>query len=339
MELYKRPNSPYWWASFTVNGEKVRFSTKRKLNDKAGAKAVMSKEYQERLNSTQLGQKPEITLEEAFQITLDEVEGQTYRVYRTQRDKLLRFFPKGKRASSVSQADIEKLLAQRRKENVKGNTLRCEFKFLRRALNRVMLTHKVNTDLAWPTIKGFTKTRYLSEAEERAVLDHLKAGETITDAKAHDLAVFLLDTGMRLREAVELDWMDIDMTNRRINVFRPKTQTISTLPISNRVHDMLGRKTNQPAPFVKYEWAIKRLGEAINRECNTSQKVIEQRGKATIHTLRDTFASRLLQRGLSLQKVSKLLGHSTITQTAKYAHLSTSSVMEEAEQLLNGGPS
>jgi site-specific recombinase XerD len=98
---------------------------------------------------------------------------------------------------------------------------------------------------------------------------------------------------------------------------------------------MLQRKKNQPTPFVKFEWAIRRLAEAIDVECNTSKRVIDQRGKATVHTLRDTFASKLLQRGLSLQKVSKLLGHSTIVQTMKYAHLEVSSVLDEAGSLLD----
>jgi integrase len=41
--------------------------------------------------------------------------------------------------------------------------------------------------------------------------------------------------------------------------------------------------------------------------------------RATPHSLRHTFASRLLQAGVSLAKVSKLLGHSSIAMTARFA--------------------
>jgi integrase len=202
-------------------------------------------------------------------------------------------------------------------------------------LSRVKQTQKVNNDLAWPNIKGFTKTRYLSKAEENAVLERLQAGDRVTDAKAYDLCIILLDTGLRLMEAVELTWADIDLTNRTIEVFRPKTGIVSTVPISNRAHEILSRKTNQPAPFEKMEWAIKHLRKVISEECNQSKRVIDQRGKATVHTLRDTFASRLLQQGMSLHKLSKLLGHTTITQTTKYAQLENLDVVNEAREMMD----
>ena len=40
--------------------------------------------------------------------------------------------------------------------------------------------------------------------------------------------------------------------------------------------------------------------------------LIEKKGKATPHSLRDTFATRLVRRNMSLYKVSKLLGHATM---------------------------
>lgn len=48
------------------------------------------------------------------------------------------------------------------------------------------------------------------------------------------------------------------------------------------------------------------------------------------HALRHTFASRMLQAGVSLAKVSKLLGHASIAMTARYAHLADAALHEEA---------
>jgi site-specific recombinase XerD len=62
----------------------------------------------------------------------------------------------------------------------------------------------------------------------------------------------------------------------------------------------------------------------------------EKGGKVTIHTLRHTFASRLVQAGVSLAKVSKLLGHSSVMTTEIYAHLAPNEVSEEAVVVLNG---
>ncbi|MGH8594241.1 MAG: tyrosine-type recombinase/integrase [Gammaproteobacteria bacterium] len=50
----------------------------------------------------------------------------------------------------------------------------------------------------------------------------------------------------------------------------------------------------------------------------------------------ETYGSRLVQAGVSLAKVSKLLGHSSVTTTEIYAHLAPNEVSEEAMMVLNG---
>ena len=69
---------------------------------------------------------------------------------------------------------------------------------------------------------------------------------------------------------------------------------------------------------------------------NNDDVISEKGGKVTIHTLRHTFATRLVQNGVSLAKVSKLLGHASITTTEIYAHLAPNEASEEAMRVLNG---
>jgi hypothetical protein len=58
-------------------------------------------------------------------------------------------------------------------------------------------------------------------------------------------------------------------------------------------------------------------------------------GKVTTHTLRHTFV-RLVQAGVSLAKVSKVLGQSSVTTMEIYAHLAPNEISEEATNVLNG---
>jgi site-specific recombinase XerD len=54
----------------------------------------------------------------------------------------------------------------------------------------------------------------------------------------------------------------------------------------------------------------------------------------TWHTLRHTFASRLVMAGVGLKEVQDLMGHKTISMTARYAHLSPEHKLTALETLV-----
>jgi len=54
----------------------------------------------------------------------------------------------------------------------------------------------------------------------------------------------------------------------------------------------------------------------------------------TWHTLRHTFASRLVMAGVDLKTVQELMGHKTIAMTARYAHLSPEHKLSALERLV-----
>jgi site-specific recombinase XerD len=57
----------------------------------------------------------------------------------------------------------------------------------------------------------------------------------------------------------------------------------------------------------------------------------------TWHTLRHTFASRLVMAGVDLKTVQELMGHKTIAMTARYAHLSPEHKLSALERLVPAG--
>jgi integrase len=357
MNLYKKSGSPFWWMDFTVNGERFQKSTKRGHKDKAGATKVMSDLYQQKLNEVQFGAKSEMTLKEAMDRTVRSVEGKTSAIYAGCRDSLLglgyyddlgRWALDGSRSmSSLKQRDLTDHRTNRRGETTRrgdlmaANSINIEVRFLRRVYShcRDDLDVSVPPKLKFVQLEPFEKTRYLSWPEEAEVLRRLEHSPLGREAyhKAKDLYVLLVDTGISLMEGVHLRWQQCDLMKMQIEIRRIKTGVSCLTPISNRVWEILKRRHNQPSPFLEMTRAVRVLREVISEVCNTDEREVEERGAATIHSLRDTFATRQLALGMTLHEIAKIIGHTNTTMTRKYAHLETASVVDRARANLNSG--
>jgi integrase len=129
-----------------------------------------------------------------------------------------------------------------------------------------------------------------------------------------------LNTGSRIGEIFSLRWQNVDLERNLITVFSPKTQKTQLIPINAEVRRVL-----------EY-WALGRKSEFVFYNHETGKPLVDLSAglelackKAGItgvtwHTLRHTFASRLLERGVDIMTVKELLGHSTVTVTMRYTH-------------------
>lgn len=349
MQLYKRGQSSFWWYSFNIDGETVRASTKRPLTDKAGAKRFMASEYERLMNVGQFGQKPETTLAEAFDRVIAQVRSveKTRLSYELVKRKFLGldrwadpawYSLDGKMSlSRLNDGHLADMVTERVQEGYANNSINIELRVIKRTVNGSKKRFAANHDLTYPMLKHFEKTRFLSRDEEEAISALLLAnkGSPAYD-KAWELMIFLIDTGVRLSEGLNISWPEINALSKNAEVYRTKTNSLSIIPMSDRLLEMLERKRNQGQPFVEMTRAVRLLRSSISEVANGNDRVNAQRGRATIHSLRDTYASRMAAKGMSLHKIAKLLGHTTTTMTRKYAQLETQDVAEEARMFLNG---
>lgn len=346
MRVYKRDHSAFWQYEFMVNGKRYRASTKRKT--KADATRVMNAEYQAILDQQQFGQKPEITLKEAMEATVNSVSGSTQRSYDlsmrkclgNMTDKKERWSLDGSRKlSSLSDEDLEAHVLNRRQEGLTNNSINVEIRFLKRMVNFNKKKFAAPSDLDFNLCEGFAKSRVISEEEESRILEHCLEQEEIYGGgawqKAHDLFIYLLDTGVRLSEALEVEWADIDLQRKEIDNWNQKTKKSVFVPVSDRLCSVLSRRMELSQPFPSMDKAVKNLRAALNLHCVSSRRMLEEKGKATLHSCRDTYATRMLNSGMSLDEVSHLLCHASVTQTQKYAKFSKRAVAQKARDKLN----
>ena len=157
------------------------------------------------------------------------------------------------------------------------------------------------------------RERILTVEEEERLL------ATCTDRKAHlrPIIICALDTGMRRGEIITLTWGDIDFVQRLINIkaYHTKTEQERTLAVSDRLYDELlalyEASTKQP------EELVFGIANNVKRSFGSARKTAGIEG-IRFHDLRHTFATRLIESGLSGEVVSKLLGHNNLLTTTRY---------------------
>lgn len=199
------------------------------------------------------------------------------------------------------------------------------------------------------------KLRWLKASKEAALLASLEANalkypNNQAARDNFDLTMFLLDTGARYSEIASIRWEMIDLGAGTIELYRSKVNNESILTLPARTLGMLkarwslleGMKIDYVFPTLK---GLTWTGENKPRGHATAsiQRHIGLLGlnanplhtRVTPHTFRDTFASRLVQAGVSLLKVSHLLGHANQAMSAKYAHLCPEATGAEAAVILN----
>jgi integrase len=193
------------------------------------------------------------------------------------------------------------------------------------------------------------RLRYLSVDEERRLLKELdprREGFAITPYEdrspeikrfqqdAFDLVVLLLDTGARYGEIAGLEWRQINMDDRTLHLWRPKVQNESVLYLTDRVHRILARRYQEKkARFV----FTNKKGEKRGATTASIRSAFHRAEltDCTIHTLRHTLATRLIQNGMSIYEVKEILGHADIKTTMRYAHLEQRDVSSRARDVIN----
>ena len=199
--------------------------------------------------------------------------------------------------------------------------------------------HKLRAEHSNPckNVKGWDsdrRVRYLTDEELSKIVNYMehKIKNGNKSPYPYYALLCLIYTGQRKSEIIELKWKDIDFK-----------QEIATL------HDSKVGKRE----FVLNDKALEILKQIPKQEdnpyvfcgpvCNSFYKNIDKiwdiiRNKfdiedVRIHDLRHSFASFAINNGVSIYKISELLGHKSIATTQRYAHLSKESQREASNQV------
>ena len=146
-------------------------------------------------------------------------------------------------------------------------------------------------------------------------------------------------------EIFNLNWNDVNLEHNTISIKDPKSGTgrnaYITPPLSNLFQRM--KKNTSVAKGLLFKdrtgkkiREISNVFERVTEKLGLNKNVTDQRDKVVAHTLRHTFASWLAAQGEPIITIQKLMGHSSLEMTLRYAHLSPSHERDAVTKLAKG---
>ncbi|MDY0122962.1 tyrosine-type recombinase/integrase [Sulfurimonas sp.] len=180
-------------------------------------------------------------------------------------------------------------------------------------------------------IKEFTlnnaKERYLTKEETKRLLEAINTTEQNIHLKY--IVPMLLLTGARRGEVLKAKHEDFNLNQMTWTIPTTKNGKKRILPITPQLLELYNKIPKDDTPYLFTSPVTGKPYVSIYNSWNSARTKAGLKD-VRIHDLRHSFASALVNNGVSLYQVQSLLGHSTSTMTQRYAHLSNESLMSAA---------
>jgi integrase/recombinase XerD len=179
---------------------------------------------------------------------------------------------------------------------------------------------------------------FISETELQLILEKTK------EKYLKDLFFTAFYTGMRQGELVNMKWSWADLNENQITVhctdsFTTKSKRERIIPISHNLRNIFVNRfpkvfsiSNDDYVFARVN-GIKLNEDFVSKKFKEAVRVTKLDERIHFHSLRHSFASLLVQRGVSLYVVKELLGHEDLSTTQIYSHLQQQNLRDAVNML------
>jgi integrase len=223
-------------------------------------------------------------------------------------------------ASRISEYKAKRLAAVRK---IGGGESAVERRLTAAAVNRPLALLRHLLRLAheeWEAIENVPRIRLEKEPQgrlrwltEEEITRLLDAAAKSRNKELRAAAIVALNTGLRLGELLGLTWERVDLSRGVIRLELTKSGRRREVPLNAESYDALVTLNPKAAGRVFRTKSVRKAYE--NAVANAKLDDVN------FHTLRHTFASWAVMRGVSLKELQELLGHSSLAMTMRYAHL------------------
>lgn len=371
---YERKNSPFWWYEFEIEGKRFRGSTG--VEDAKSAAAFVEAEKtrvrdEMALATSEGAVSKAITIAGRKHITLsdaiDKFEAEkacryeNFKDYQTRGEWLVQIGP-DKLLSEITLEDLIQYRMRRGKVPAKGGrklisgaSINREIEYLRTICNYMRDNGFVSPDIrfgkALDKTAEVSRTRELHQEEQDKLLPALRAYAP----DIVDVVEFSLLCGQRLRAVIDLKWSDVHLSVPHIEVWlktRGAVKRQHTVPLTGRMVEIIKRQPAVPGVDHVFTYQPKRRHPKSKKPPLPRRRITETalRKRWTLalekagvqnfrwHDMRHTTATRVVRSTGNLKIAQRLLGHTDISTTSRYAHAFDDDVRNALEVVEKSSP-
>lgn len=180
------------------------------------------------------------------------------------------------------------------------------------------------------------RMKFLSDEELNNLLEELKK----RSYSVYLMALISADCGLRAGEIFKLTWADVSLEEKMLFLRDTKNGKNRFAYMTNRVAEEFSKLTQGEGNEFVFQskaggkiYHVSRTFERAVKALGLNDGITDRRQKVVFHSLRHTFASRLVQKRVSLYEVKELLGHSDIAMTQRYSHLANETLRQAVARL------
>ena len=200
----------------------------------------------------------------------------------------------------------------------KPATINNKMMYLSKNLNYAYENNLIKSKFKIPTIKNKNKKmKIINQSEYNQMISYALANNK---KELYQVIVIGYNSGIRISNILAILPEDID--NNYIRIWRNKTNNPYSIPLNETLKELFKNFTGFTLNYRQIQYQF----EVMKKELNLDKRI-------TIHTLRHTTCSKLIEENVALPVVQALMNHKNINTTMQYNHLKNKQ-LEEAVLML-----
>lgn len=234
----------------------------------------------------------------------------SYKIVISKQKELLEIIGEDTDINKIDYKIISKYIETLRANNNQPTTINCKLAYLRTILNYAYNNRIIKNK---PYIKSLkqtkaTKTLYFTDEEISMMLQYC----LINNLQQLEQVILIgLNLGLRISEILAIN-PTINIQDNYYRSYNNKTNNETSIPLNKTMQDLFysNKFTRFTVDYPAIHYQFKKMLTALNIK------------DKTIHTLRHTFCSKLVQNDVAIPVIQKLANHKSINTTLRYAHIS-----------------